>query len=69
MLPLIVISAAILFFILTRSGIFNDIARGNKDARKRWGKRVQDELERDPKLNQRLEVFKDFLDSQEDEEE
>jgi len=69
LLPFIVISAAILFFFLNRSGIFNELRGKNGGTRKRWGKRVQDELERDPKLNQRLEVFKDFLDSQSDEEE
>jgi hypothetical protein len=72
MLPYIVITAAIVFFLLKRSGIFDDLRaqdgdRGN--TRRRWGKRIQRELEQDPELNQRLEVFKDFLDNQQDEEE
>ena len=72
MLPFIVISAAILFFLLNRSGVFNDARRGNGEkgrARKRWGQRFLDELESDPELNQRLDVFKDFLEGQSDEEE
>jgi hypothetical protein len=71
MLPYIVITAAIVFFLLKRSGIFDDLrAQDGKDrtARRRWGSRIKRELEQDPELNQRLEVFKDFLDSQQDEE-
>jgi len=72
MLPFIVITAAILFFILQRSGIFDDLRRQAGNSRKnrqRWSERVKRELERDPELNKRLEVFKDFLDNEPDEEE
>jgi hypothetical protein len=67
MLPFIVITAAILFFVLQRSGIFEDIrgqAGNSRRTRRRWGERVMRELERDPELNKRLEVFKDFLDNE-----
>lgn len=72
MLPYIVITAAIIFFLLRRSGIFDDLGdqEGKKSSsRQSWGRRILRELERDPEMNQRLEVFKDFLESQQDEEE
>jgi hypothetical protein len=70
MLPYIVIVAALVFFLLKRSGIFDNLTGENGDtdsARRHWGKRVLRELERDPETNKRLEVFKDFLESQQDE--
>jgi hypothetical protein len=70
MLPYIVIVAALLFFILKRSGIFENLSGEKSDtdaSRRHWGKRVLRELERDPETNKRLEVFKDFLESQQDE--
>ena len=72
MLPYIVIVAAVLFFLLKRSGIFENLNREKSDtdaSRRHWGKRVLRELERDPETNKRLEVFKDFLESQQDEDE
>jgi hypothetical protein len=72
MLPYIVITAAIIFFLLQRSGLFDELRRREQDPeshRRRWGKRVQRELEQDPEVNQRLEVFKDFLDREQDDEE
>lgn len=71
MLPYIVITAAIVFFLLKRSGIFDDLRAQDgegRTSRRRWGRRVMREIEQDPELNQRLEVFKDFLDNQQDEE-
>ena len=71
MLPYIVITAAIVFFLLKRSGVFEDLrVQDGKDntSRRWWGRRVMRELEQDPELNQRLEVFKDFLENQQDEE-
>lgn len=69
MLPYIVIAAAILFFLLKRSGFFESLSSqdGKEKTRRRWGQRVMRELGQDPELNQRLEVFKDFLESQPDE--
>jgi hypothetical protein len=71
MLPYIVITAAIVFFLLKRSGIFDDLRAQDGEGHlspRRWGRRVMREIEQDPELNQRLEVFKDFLDNQQDEE-
>lgn len=72
MLPYIVITAAIIFFLLQRSGLFEDLRSRQNDRprdRKRWGRRMLRELEQDPDTAERLEVFKDFLDSQADDEE
>jgi hypothetical protein len=70
MLPFIVIVAAILFFLLKRSGIFDELGTRDADGvsrRRKWGRRLIEEIEEDPELNQRLEVFKDFLENQQDE--
>jgi hypothetical protein len=70
MLPFIVITAAIIFFLLQRGGFFENLRRqnGGDPPRRKWGRRIIKELEQDPELNQRLEVFKDFLDGEQDEE-
>lgn len=70
MLPYIVIIAAIVFFLLKRSGFFESLrTRDDKQkTRRQWGQRLMRELEQDPELNKRLEVFKDFLEDQQDEE-
>ncbi|TFH34081.1 MAG: hypothetical protein E4G99_10215 [Anaerolineales bacterium] len=68
MLPFIVIIAATLYFLIVRSGIFDDLRSQPGKTRRGWGVRLLRELERDPELNQRLEVFKDFLETQSDDE-
>ena len=70
MLPFIVIAAAIVFFLLKRSGFFESLRAQDDDQKppRRWRQRLMQELEQDPELNQRLEVFKDFLENQQDEE-
>ncbi len=70
MLPYIVIVAAILFFLLKLSGIIDELGTRDADGvsrRRKWGRRLIEEIEEDPELNQRLEVFKDFLENQQDE--
>lgn len=72
MLPYIVISAAIIFFLLQKSGLFEDLRARQDDRprdRKHWGRRVLEKLEQDSETAERLEVFKDFLDSQAEDEE
>lgn len=70
MLPYIVIGAAIFYFLLRKSGFFESLQRleGADQPRQRWGRRIIQEIESDPDLNQRLEVFKDFLEGEQDEE-
>jgi hypothetical protein len=72
MLPYIVITAAIIFFLLQRSGLFEELRRRDRDVdrpRRRREERVQRKLDHDPEVNQRLEVFKDFLEREQDDEE
>ncbi len=69
MLPYIVITAAIMYFLLRKSGFFESLQRqdGNRPSRKIWGRQILRELQEDPELNKRLEVFKDFLEDEQDE--
>jgi hypothetical protein len=67
LLPLVVIGAAILFFVLKASGALDRLADSGKDhpeAKRRWGQELLENAKDDPDLNRRLQVFKDFLDDQ-----
>jgi hypothetical protein len=71
MLPIIGISVLIVFIILWRSGILDDLQSG-----KRYRKRGRDAQESkrltiesaDPDMNKRLEVFREFIDELPDDE-
>jgi hypothetical protein len=71
MLPIIGITVLIIFIILWRSGILDDLQRGRlyrqgkKEIRK---SRQLTPSSSDPDMNKRLEVFKEFMDELPDDE-
>jgi hypothetical protein len=68
LLPLVVIGAAILFFVLKATGTLDmlaDLGKDSQETKKRWGQKLIESAKADPDLNERLEVFKDFLERQE----
>ena len=71
MLPYIVITLAVIYFVMKGSGLLDELARSRRSKVDREGPIPQGWLERLSKetdLNHRLEVFKDFLmDDHEDE--
>lgn len=67
LLPLVVIGAAILFFVLKATGALDrmaDLGRDSQETKRRWGQKLIENAKVDPDLNERLEVFKDFLERQ-----
>ena len=70
MLPLVALSLAVLFFVMLRSGILDDLAKGIRGERSPDGRTTGRLLapEDDPEVSKRLEVFKDFLEGDEDQE-
>ncbi|MDF1499443.1 MAG: hypothetical protein P1P76_03115 [Anaerolineales bacterium] len=69
LLPLVVIGAAILFFVLKASGVLDLLADSGKDrpdSKRRWGQELLENAKDDPELNRRLQVFKEFLDEKSD---
>lgn len=69
-LPYVALSLAVLFFALLRLGILDDLARG---ARRRGSRSVQTrgklpKSNDEPELAKRLEVFKDFLEGDDEQE-
>lgn len=67
LLPLVVIGAAILFFVLKATGTLDrmaDLGRDSQETKRRWGQKLIENAKVDPDLNERLEVFKDFLERQ-----
>jgi hypothetical protein len=71
MLPIIGITLLIVFVILWRSGILDDLQKGKLNRRTRSDvrdrKRLKDKST-DPEMNKRLEVFKEFIDELPDDE-
>jgi hypothetical protein len=71
MLPIIGITLLVVFIILWRSGILDDLQKGklNRQDRSdfRERKRLKDKST-DPEMNKRLEVFKEFIDELPDDE-
>lgn len=67
LLPLVVIGAAVLFFVLKATGALDRLADSGRDrpeTKRRWGQELLENAKDDPELNRRLQVFKDFLDEQ-----
>ncbi len=67
LLPLFVIGAGILFFVLKASGTLDrlaDLGKDHPETKRRWGQELLENAKGDPDLNRRLQVFKDFLDEQ-----
>jgi hypothetical protein len=71
MLPLIVITAALVFFILWRTGILDELRRWSLSQQKGPEKPVRDLLTdqvEDPEMSKRLEIFEEFIDELPDDE-
>jgi hypothetical protein len=63
MLPLITISAAIIFFVLWKSGILDELSKWSQNLSRSVDqpKKISDETT-DPEMSKRLEVFEEFID-------
>jgi hypothetical protein len=71
MLPIIGITVLIVFIILWRSGILDDLQRGKLS--RKSGRDAQESKQltiesADPDMNKRLEVFREFIDELPDDE-
>ncbi len=69
-LPYVALSLAVLFFALLRLGVLDDLARGARRRGSRSGQTRGKLLESndEPELAKRLEVFKDFLEGDDEQE-
>lgn len=71
MLPIIGITVLIVFIILWRSGILEDLQYGKQSRRGRSDIPERKKLKTgptDPEMNKRLEVFREFIDELPDDE-
>lgn len=72
-LPFIVIILAVIYFVMKGTGFLDEISksRGTQgDPEDQQGWRLLDRMRNDSEMNRRLEVFKEFLgDNNEDEDE
>ena len=71
MLPFIGITASILFFILWRAGVFEELRRWALSQQNEPGKplrKMLTEKAEDPEMSKRLEVFEEFIDELPDDE-
>ena len=73
MLPYIVIILAVIYFVVKGTGFLDELAKSRgaqDDPEEKSGWRLLERMRNDSDMNRRLEVFKDFLgDNNEDEEE
>ena len=73
MLPYIVIILAVIYFVVKGTGFLDEFAKSQRaqdDPEEKPGWRLLERMRNDSDMNRRLEVFKDFLgDNNEDEEE
>ena len=71
MLPYIVIILAVVYFVLKGAGFLEELSKSRRtqdDSEEQPGWRLLDQMRNDSEMNRRLEVFKDFLsDNNEDE--
>ncbi len=71
MLPYIVIILAVVYFVLKGTGFLEEFSKSRRtqdDSEEQPGWRLLDQMRNDSEMNRRLEVFKDFLsDNNEDE--
>jgi hypothetical protein len=71
MLPYIVITLAVIYFVMKGTGFLDELARSQRkqdDPEKQMGWRLLDRTRNDSDMNHRLEVFKDFLGDNDEEE-
>ncbi len=71
MLPYIVIILAVVYFVIKGTGLLDEFSKSRRtqdDSEEQPGWRLLDRMRNDSEMNRRLEVFKDFLgDNNEDE--
>lgn len=71
MLPYIVVILAVVYFVMKGTGFLDELARSRRtqgDPEEQLGRRLLDRMRNEKDMNRRLEVFKDFLgDNNEDE--
>ena len=71
MLPYIVILLAVVYFVMKGTGFLDEISKSRRtqdDSEEQPGWRLLERMRNDSEMNRRLEVFKDFLgDNNEDE--
>ena len=71
MLPYIVIILAVIYFVMKGTGFLDDLSRSRRaqgDPEEQPGWRLLDRMRNDSEMNRRLEIFKEFLgDNNEDE--
>jgi len=71
MLPYIVIILAVVYFVMKGTGFLDEVSKSRRtqdDSEEQPGWRLLDRMRNDSEMNRRLEVFKDFLgDNNEDE--
>ncbi len=71
MLPYIVIILAVIYFVMKGTGFLDELAKSQRkqgDPEKQMGWRLLDRMRNDSDMNHRLEVFKDFLGDNDEEE-
>ncbi len=73
MLPYIVIMLAVVYFVMKGTGILDEYSKSRHtqdDSEEQPGWRLLERMRNDTEMNRRLEVFKEFLgDNNEDEDE
>ncbi|MES0340258.1 MAG: hypothetical protein ABUK16_05740 [Anaerolineales bacterium] len=73
MLPYIVIILAVVYFVMKGTGFLDEFSKSQRtqdDPEDQQGWRLLDRMRNDPEMNRRLEIFKEFLgDNNEDEDE
>ena len=71
MLPYIVIMLAVIYFVMKGTGFLDELAQSQRtqgDPEEHLGRRLVDRIRNDADMKRRLEIFKDFLgDNNEDE--
>jgi hypothetical protein len=69
MLPLFALSAAIVFFLLWKSGILEDLAAKRRSESPEHRVKKTTRVSKDPDMAKRLRVFEQFVEQMPDEEE
>jgi hypothetical protein len=71
MIPVIVVALVIVYVILKATGLFDELIKFSRDFQRgdsSWRQKYLKWVEEDPQVQERLEVFKDYLDAQPDDE-
>ncbi|MCJ7569180.1 MAG: hypothetical protein MUO58_16800 [Anaerolineales bacterium] len=71
MLPYIVIILAVVYFVMKGTGLLDEFAKSRRtqgDPEESLGRRLLDRMRTESDMNRRLEVFKDYLGNNDEEE-